>query len=262
MPETPVVLITGGSSGIGKATAAILAQRGCRIYEISRRNVQHNDGIVHLQADLTDFTSLQNAINQFHESCKRLDVLINNAGMGVAGSAECMNMENIRRQFEVNFFGAVRLSQLVLPDLRASRGRIINVSSAAAIFPTPYQSYYSASKAALLNWSRALNCELRQFGVQVATLCPGDIPTGFTAARIVDGDNIYGDSMAKAVTRMESDEQHGGSIETVVHAIENAVFAKKLPPVIIPGLQFKIYTMLANIMPASVVDFLVGKHFS
>lgn len=129
----------------------------------------------------------------------RIDILINNAGFGISGAVEFTQTEEAMRLFDVNFFGMVRMTEKVIPYMRENGGgRIVNISSVAAVVPIPFQTYYSASKAAISSYSMALANEVGRFGIRVSAIMPGDISTGFTDARkkITEGDDVYRGSVS------------------------------------------------------------------
>ena len=178
-----VVIITGGSSGIGLCTAAALRDRGCKVYELSRRDSEV-EGITHLRCDITDEEQIKAAVAQVLDENGRIDILINNAGFGISGAVEFTETSDAQRLFDVNFFGMVRMNRAILPLMREQgHGRIVNLSSVAAPVPIPFQTYYSAGKAAVNSYTMALSNEVKPFGITVAAVMPGDIKTGFTAAR-------------------------------------------------------------------------------
>ena len=259
------VLLSGGTSGIGRAAAELFVARGWRVYELSRRPEGTVAGAVHLKADVTDAAACAAAVERMLAAEGRIDVLVNNAGVGAAGAAEFLAAEG-RRDMEINFFGAATLTRLVLPAMRAQGGgRIINVSSAAAFFPTPFQSYYAASKAALLAWGRALSAEIRPFGVRLTTVCPGDAATGFTAARRMAAadDAAYGGRVAAAAARMAQDEQAGGvaAVRRIAAAIVQAASARRPRTLVVPGAAFAALAWLARALPAGLTDRLVARHY-
>ncbi len=179
---TKVVLITGASSGMGKSTANILHAQGYKVYGAARRTERMQDlaekgmGVVSL--DLTNDESIQAAVNEVLEKEGRIDVLINNAGYGSYGSVEEVPIEEAKRQFEVNIFGLARITQLVIPTMRAQKsGRIINISSMGGKIYTPMGAWYHATKFALEGWSDCLRLELKQFGIDVVVVEPGGIKT-------------------------------------------------------------------------------------
>ncbi len=173
-----VVLITGASSGIGEETVKRLMTAGYTVYAGARRLDRMQslaDAGAHLLAlDLTDDASMAAAVNTVMQETGRIDVLINNAGYGSYGALEDVPLEEARRQFEVNIFGLARLTQLVLPAMRAQRsGRIINVSSIGGKFGEPFGAWYHATKFALEGLSDSLRMELYPFGIDVVIIQPG-----------------------------------------------------------------------------------------
>ncbi|MEG1538186.1 MAG: SDR family oxidoreductase, partial [Clostridiales bacterium] len=215
-----VLLITGGSSGIGLATAQLFAEKGWQVFEFSRRGLAEA-GIIHIFADLRDEQSIKTAFQQFSELSNHLDLLINNAGFGISGPIEFTDLSTAKEQFEVNFFGAFCCIKEALPLLRKSKGQIINLSSVAAPFAIPFQAFYSASKSAINALTLALANEVATFGIKVSALMPGDAHTGFTAARHKNqnGLDLYGQSMEKAVNAMEQDELTGMTPQFVAKRI-------------------------------------------
>ncbi len=196
-----VCIITGGTSGIGLATARAMHDAGYRVYELSRREAG-TDCAVHIQADVTKEDTLRAAVDFVLAHEDHIDVVINNAGFGISGAVEFTDTADAIRQLDVNFFGMVRMNHVVLPILRKQGyGRIVNLSSVAGSIPIPFQTYYSASKAAINSYTMATANEVRPFGVQVCCVQPGDIRTGFTAARQKNpmGDDVYGGRIARSV---------------------------------------------------------------
>ena len=181
-PPTGPILITGCSSGIGHASALALHRAGRRVYATARRLDSIADlremGIRTVALDVTDEASMARAVDTVTDEAGPIAVLINNAGYGLYGPVEQVPMEEIRRQFETNFFGLVRLTQLVLPGMRAARaGRILNVSSMGGRITLPGGAFYHASKYAVEGLSDALRMELAQFGIDVVLIEPGPVRT-------------------------------------------------------------------------------------
>ena len=259
-----VCVITGGTSGIGKATAQALLKNGCTVYELSRRE-EGLEGTHHIRADVTDETQLARAVEQIVEKEGRIDVLINNAGFGISGAVEFTETKDAQHQFDVNFFGMVRMNHAVLPVMRKqSGGRIVNLSSVAGAIPIPFQTYYSASKAAINSYTMALANEVRPFGIEVCCVQPGDIRTGFTAARekLHAGDDIYGGRITRSVAGMEHDEQTGMAPETAGLFICRVALRKGVKPVNTIGFSYQFLCGLAKLMPAKLSNFLVGKLYA
>lgn len=156
MKHTQIILVTGASSGFGKVIATQLAAQGHTVYGSSRKAVSDNPDFKMLQLDITDPASVSNAISTILAEEGRIDVLVNNAGMGISGAIELTTEDEIQRQMNTNFIGAVRMCAAVLPSMReAGQGRIINISSIAGVLAVPYQAFYSASKFAIEGYSEA-----------------------------------------------------------------------------------------------------------
>ncbi|NEA32147.1 oxidoreductase [Streptomyces sp. SID13031] len=177
-----VVLVTGASSGMGKATAVRLLAEGYTVYAAARRVEQMRDleklGATVVAVDVTQEDDLVRLVEQVGD----VDVLVNNAGFGLYGAMEDTALADARYQFEVNLFGMARLTQLVLPGMRArGAGRIVNLSSMGGKIYTPLGSWYHASKHAVEGWSDCLRLELKQFGIDVVVIEPGIIATEFGA---------------------------------------------------------------------------------
>ena len=255
-----VCVITGGTSGIGKCTAQAMLEKGYTVYELSRR-AQGIEGLHHIVADVTDEQTLAAAINEILQREDHIDVVINNAGFGISGAVEFTKTEDAQHQLDVNFFGMVRMNRQVLPIMRKQGyGRIVNLSSVAGALAIPFQTSYSASKAASNSYTMALANEVKPFGIQVCCVQPGDIRTGFTAAREKNqmGDDIYGGRIARSVAGMERDEQTGMAPEKAGAFIAHVATRKGSKPVNTIGLQYQFFCFLAKVLPAKALNYLVG----
>ncbi len=254
-----IVLITGGSSGIGLKTSAALNQAGYKVYEISRRDVKH-PGIIHISGDITSDSSVQDAVNYVIEQEGHIDVLINNAGFGISGAIEFTDIASAQRQFDVNFFGLVRTCHAVIPYMRkAGKGRIINVSSVAGSIPIPFQTFYSASKASINSYTMAFANEVRPYGISVCAVMPGDIRTGFTAAREKEiiGDFEYGGRLLRSVEKMERDEKGGMEPEAIAKFIVRLIHKKSVKPLYSVRLDYRFFVMLSRFLPVRALNWLV-----
>ena len=259
----PVAIVTGGTSGIGLMTARALKQRGCRVYILSRRDAQI-DGMTHIRADVTDEAAARDAVAQIMQKEGRIDILINNAGFGISGAFETTESEAAHRLMEVNLFGMNNMIRAALPHMRAQKsGTIVNLSSVAAIFPIQFQAWYSISKAAVRALSMAVSNEVRPYGVQVCCVLPGDIKTGFTAAREKSdaGDTAYGGRISKSVARMERDEQNGIDPAIAGKFIANIALKKNPAPQYTIGAMYKAFALLYRILPGRLVRFILGKMY-
>jgi short-subunit dehydrogenase len=234
------VLITGCSTGIGRATAEHLARTGHLVYATARRAEAIADleaaGCRTLALDVTDERSMSDAVERVVAEQSAVGVLVNNAGYSQSGAVETVAMKDVRRQFETNVFGLTRMCQLVLPGMRAqSFGRIVNISSMGGNFTFPGGGVYHATKYAVEAISDALRFEVKNFGVDVVVVQPGFIRTGFsaTAAAEVRAENGPYAAFNAAVARSTMDVYErgliarlGGGPETVAKAIDRAITAR------------------------------------
>ena len=255
-----VAIVTGGTSGIGRATALALQEHGYTVYELSRRAEGMPD-ICHIVADITKEETLQAAVEQVLAVEGRLDLVVNNAGFGISGAIEFTDTQEAQWLFDTLFFGMVRMNRCVIPLMRQQgHGRIVNISSVAAPVPIPFQAYYSAGKAAINAYTMALANELRPFGVTVCAVMPGDIKTGFTAARhkIIDGDDIYQGRIGRSVQRMEHDEQTGMDPAKVGRYIA-AVASREGShhPLYATRIDYKFFVFLTKVLPARFLNWLI-----
>ena len=238
------VLITGCSTGIGRATAEHLADRGWNVYATARRPETIDDlegkGCKTLALDVNDEASMAGAVRAIEEAEGAVGVLVNNAGYSQSGAVEAVPMDEVRRQFETNVFGLVRMSQLVLPGMRRQGwGKIVNVSSMGGKLTFPGGGFYHGTKYAVEAISDALRFEVKGFGIDVAIIEPGLIRTSFgdTAAHGVGAAVSDGGPYAKfnaAVAKATEEIYEGGPLsklgggpETVARAIEKAISRRR-----------------------------------
>jgi NAD(P)-dependent dehydrogenase (short-subunit alcohol dehydrogenase family) len=180
----PVALVTGASSGIGKAAALALAQAGFEVVGTSRNTsgVTHRDGVTFLDLDVTSDEAVSTVVRRVIERFGRIDVLVNNAGTGAAGAAEESSVAQDQRVFDINVFGPIRMMKAVLPHMRAqASGRIINISSVFGLVPAPYMGAYAATKHAIEGYSESVDHEVREHGVRVLLVEPANTRTAFEA---------------------------------------------------------------------------------
>lgn len=258
--ENKIMIITGASSGIGKETAKILAEKGHTIYDFSRRDISLQN-INHIRVDVTNEENVQDAVKQVFEKEGRIDIVINCAGYGISGAVEFTETKDAQRQFDVNFFGTVNVNKAVIPYMRKlCGGRIVNISSVAAVAHIPFQTYYSASKAALESYTNALANEVRPFGISVTAIQPGDICTEFTDTRqkSFDGDDVYDGRISRSVSGMEKDEVKGMSPIKAAEYIAKISLQKNVKPVYAIGAQYKILSVLCKVFPCSFRNRVVG----
>ena len=253
-----VVILTGGTSGIGSAVVSQLREKGCRVYEFSRRASQDP---FHTSVDITDDGAVRAAVDAVAKKEGRVDILINNAGFGISGAMEFTDPADAHRLMEVNLFGMDNAIRAALPHMRQARsGRIVNISSVAGVFAIPFQAWYSISKAAVRSLTMALYNEVAPYGVQVTSVMPGDIKTGFTAARkkSAAGDAEYGGRISKSVAKMEKDEQTGMSPEDAAKTIVRVALQKRrVKPYYAIGFSYKLLVLLDSLLPCRLVRWLL-----
>ncbi len=261
------LVISGGSSGIGKATASLFAERGWRVFELSRHGAKESNvegKVIHVTCDVCDEASCRKAMEEVLKQTDHVDVVISNAGYGISGPVEFTTIEAAQHQMDVNFMGAVRFTQAVLPQLRAQRsGRIIYTSSVAAILAVPYQAFYSASKAAINAMALALANEVKSFGIQVSVMMPGDVSTGFTDARAKStaGEEVY-TGANKAITTMEHDERTGMSPRQMAELFYHIATCPNPRPQYVGGFSYRVLCFLERLLPKRFVNWIEFKVYS
>lgn len=255
-----IAIVTGGSGGIGRCTAAALQRTGCTVYELSRRE-KPAEGIVHLTADVTDEAQVRAAVDEVLRREGRIDILVNNAGFGISGAAELTDSRDAHAQLELNLYGMDNATKAVLPAMRKQgSGRIVCMSSIAGILPIPFQLWYSVSKAAINAYVLALQNEVRPFGITVCAVMPGDIASGFTDARKKSdaGDDIYAGRIERSVKVMEQDERGGMSPEYAGNYVAKVALREHSKPLVALGLSYKGAAVLAKLLPRRLSNWIVG----
>ena len=263
--EKKVVVVTGASSGIGLSTSEYFFKKGYVVYGLCRRKME-SDKINYLSCDVTDVEQIKKAIEQIIKKEKKIDVLINNAGFGISGSVENQKLEDIENQFKVNFFGAVNVTQQVLPIMRKQGyGKILNTSSVASVIPIPFQSFYSASKSSLDTWAKALRIEVKPFNIQVCNVLVGDTKTGFTSVRQktdFENEGVYAKTVEKSVAKMEHDEQNGKDPITVAKTYYKLAQKKKMPPIKVVGFTYRLLLFIKRFVSEKFMLWVVSKLYS
>lgn len=264
-----IALVTGASSGIGKATFDLLVQKGWTVYGTTRQmekgkiNPVNGGKIIYL--DVTDRQSIKDAVALIKNNENKLDALVNNAGYGIAGSVEDTSYEEMFSQFNTNFFGALQVINESIDMLRQSKGTIVNISSVAGVLSIPFQGMYSASKAAIEAASEALRMELKNDGIRVSMVQPGDTKTGFTASRLMtekSKNSRYADKLQASVARMEKDEQNGTSPNTTAKVVYRMMKMKNPPVKRAVGLSYKVLLFLKRFLPDRTVLWIIGKMYA
>lgn len=258
-----VAVITGSTSGIGRCCAEKFLREGFIVF-----GLQHSatvpDGVRAILVDVTDADAVSAAVAQVVREAGRIDVLVNNAGFGISGAVEFTELADARRQFDVNVFGMVAVTQAVLPYMRENRsGTVVNLSSVAGILSIPFQAFYSASKSAINALTLALANEVRPYGIRVCALMPGDVKTGFTQARKKDvrGEEAY-PALARSVRMMEHDEQTGMRPEVLAARVYRLATARSPKPLSSCGLSYRFFAVLQKLLPVRLCNRLVGKLYA
>ncbi len=251
--KAKVAVITGATSGIGLATAELLKEKGYTVYGIARKPYT-GDKFRCYSADICDFNAIDGIFEEIYEREGALDILINNAGMGIAGAMEDTSPKNAENIVAVNLTALCVLCGKVVRHMKKSGGKIINVSSVGGIMPLPYQAMYSATKAGVEVFSRAFASEVAQYGIKVCAVMPGDTKTGFTDARVCEGENAQA---KRAVNKMENDERNGKSPESAAKAIYMAVKRKNPPLRVSVGFLSKTEVFLSRFLSVKTVNRII-----
>ncbi len=258
-----VAIITGGNSGIGFAISKRLAKNGIKIYNISRSPDNKKEEFAGSYAcNVNDTENVAKIVEEIFKKEGKIDIFVNNAGFGTAGAIENSNRDNIYKLVDTNLSAVIALSSVVIPYLKKSKGNIINISSVGGVIPLPFQATYSATKAGVEIFSRALANEVKPFKIKVTAILPGDTKTEFTKNRIIENDENdekYRKTVEKSIKKMEKEEQTGKSPDTVAKVVVK-VLKKKNPPIRkTVGLTYKLIVFLSRILPTKLVNFIVKK---
>lgn len=257
--RSPVVLVTGVSSGIGREIASAFAEKGFEVFGTSRnpRTTQPVAGVELIPLDVADSASVAAAVSTVVQRAGRIDIVVNNAGAGVFGAAEETSVAQAQQLFETNFFGLVRLTREVLPYLRAQRsGRIINIGSVLGFLPSPYGSLYAASKHAVEGYSESLDHETREFGVRVSVVEPGYTNTSFDA-NATDADSPLADyaALREHVKQVITESLHTGDDPAVVARVVVKAATSRRPKLRYPaGPLARRLAFLKKVAPAGLMD--------
>ncbi|MBU2607314.1 MAG: oxidoreductase [Alphaproteobacteria bacterium] len=253
-----VALVTGASSGIGRATAISLQEAGYRVFGTSRRStVEGPAGVTMLTCDVTDDASVTTLVEQVLKEAGQIDLLINNAGIGIFGGAEESSLTQAKALFDVNVFGVFRMTKAVLPVMRRrGSGRIVNISSAQGFIPAPYFSLYAATKHAIEGYSQSLDHEVRTFGIRVVLVEPAYTRTAFEESLIPPDQmlEIYGAARAGMTTVIEKAMQQGDTPDTVAATVLKAA-TDATPKLQYPaGKQARQVSFLRRFVPSAAFD--------
>ena len=246
-----VVVITGASSGIGEELKNLFEKNGDIVVSMSRTETQEEN---HFVCDVSNEKQLIDTITKIGEKHKRIDLLINNAGFGMSGITELIDTKDICALTEVNYYGTLYVIRAALKYMNKG-SRIVNISSAMALFPVPFRAIYGSVKAAVLQLSFSLRMELKALGIDVVAICPGDIKTNFTKNRVKDfkTNERYGDRLKNATIKSDSREEKRIPCNTCAKIIYKHLKKKKSRPFYIIGNKYKFLYFLTRITPKSLL---------
>ena len=262
-----VVLITGGSSGIGKSVGEFLTDKGFVVFGTSRTPERYTDSKFQLVAlDVTDANSIKQAVETVIKTSGRLYILINNAGAGITGAIEEIPDAEIQRNFETNFFGPIRVIKAVLPQMRSQNsGLIINITSIAGYMGLPYRGIYSASKGALELLTEAFRMDIKDFNIQMTNVAPGDFATNIAAGRYhspVLDNSPYKTPYGNTLKLMDTHVDSGKDPQLMAKAIYDIINTKH------PKIHYKVgefmqkfSIVLKRILPDKVYEKMLQNHY-
>ncbi|MBY4592433.1 oxidoreductase [Rhizobium redzepovicii] len=257
-----IALVTGASSGIGLVTAQTLVKAGYRVYGTSRKQVAGKPGITMLVCDVTDKASVEAMIAEIMQQAGRIDLVVNNAGIGLLGGAEESSIDQAQRLFDVNLFGVARVVNAVLPIMRKQKsGRIINMSSILGLIPSPYNAFYASTKHAIEGYSESLDHEVRNFGIRVVLVQPGITKTSFeeNLTRVDQPLPVYDSERTRSEALMRKWMETGDAPQVVADMVVKAATAKKPKLRYSAGMQSRQVRSLRRFLPERLVDSLLRK---
>ncbi|MFA6860615.1 MAG: SDR family NAD(P)-dependent oxidoreductase [Clostridia bacterium] len=257
-----VIVVTGGSSGLGEEIAKRFIDDGNVVWILSR-----TEGETHFEnfiaCDVTDKEQVFSAFKKVYETSGSIDVMIANAGVGISGALELMDTDAAKKVFDVNFWGVLNCYQAVVPYMKKG-SKIINISSACALFALPYRAMYCASKSAVNVLTFGERMELSESGIQCCAVCPGDIKTPFTKNRIklFETNERYGDRIKKSAEFIDQRQDKRMPAQFVAQRIVNLASKKHLKPMVIISGLYKFLFFMQRIAPVRLFIYLTNKLFN
>lgn len=263
--QQKVILVTGGSTGLGNAFCWRLAEQGHTVVGTSRAPAFEPTTWELIQLDVMEDASVQRAVETVLERHGRIDVLINNAGVGIQGAAEDMDMDTGMRGFQTNFFGLHRMCRAVLPHMRErGSGMIINISSIVANYGIPYRGFYSTTKAAVDRYSETLRMELRPFGIHVVVVEPGGYRTNIGRSRLKPEriSLAYDDGYERSMRTLEQDEQLCRDPDECAEQVVRIVASNSPAHTYRPAQPIaRLSVLLKNLIPETLFERILWKHY-
>ncbi len=256
--NSKVAVITGGSSGIGLSISNALFAKGVRVYNISRKDCKEPCFAGDYNADVNEGDKIHSFLNEIEEKEGKIDIFINNAGFGIGGAVENASGENIYKQIDTNLSAVINLSRIAIKFLKKTNGNLINISSVGGVIPLPYQASYSATKAGVDVFSRALANEVKG-QVKVTVILPGDTKTGFTKARVIENNGEDSEKIQKSIKKFEMDEEKGKSPDTVAKCVIKVLNKKRPPLRKTVGAEYKLIVFLPRLVSCKLANAIVRK---
>jgi len=261
-----VIIVTGASTGLGETIANYLATKGHIVYGTSRSIEGQSKPFHTLNMDVTNTTSIENAVQRIITEQGRIDVWINNAGLGIASPIETLSIDDATRVFDTNVIGIIRCCQAVLPQMRAQRsGLLINISSIGSEVGLPYRGLYSASKAAVDRITEALRTELAPFGVQACVIQPGGVRTDINKNRIrvdLPKGNVYKESFETTYRLIDESVANGLEPDVFAALVEQILAEKQVKRIYRLGKPMeKLSVLLKRLLPATTFDNMIKRHY-
>lgn len=253
--ERRTIVITGASSGIGKGLKEVFEKKGDHVIDISRNGHDY-------KCDVGDDKKLKEVFDDIYLNHGEIDILITCAGYGISGAVELLPEEATKKQFDVNFFGTANACKYAIPMMK-KQSKIIIISSATALFPVPFKTYYCASKAAVSSFAQGLKMELSKTGIQVTSICPGDIKTNFSQNRDkrYDTNERYGKSVEYSTKPTDKTEKRRMSLDYAVKKMVKIIEKKKFKPQYIVGRQYHIFYAFKRLTTTNFLNNCITKIF-
>ncbi len=260
-----VILVTGSSSGIGNAIAEYLGKKGHRVYGASRSSVEAKH-FTSVKMDVTNAEEIENVVSKIFISEGKIDAVVNNAGLGVAGPFETSDIDEVRKAMETNFYGTINVCQEVLPFMRKQKdGYIINISSIGSVMGLPFRGFYSASKASVDIMTEALRMEVMGFGIKVCLVHPGDVATAINDHRLVavkENDDAYGATFQRIYKEINEDVKKGVKPEKFGPVIDKIIHSKKVNRNYYVGhFTQKLSVRLKKLLPDFLFEMLIMSYY-
>ena len=258
--EKRVVVITGASSGIGLELAKLYLEQGDEVICVSRTNKENAQNFY--KCDIGLESEVKDTFDKIARDYKKIDLLINNAGFGLSGVLELTPTSDIKKLFDVNFFGAFYAYKYALKYM-PKNSKIINISSVCAFFPLPYRGVYCASKSALNSLFFSARMECKNLGIQITNICPGDTKTNFTKNRvkILSTNERYEERIKNATLSLDNREDKRMSATSVAKKIYKIGEKKKLPSYKIIGFKYKLLLFFMRFLPFNALLYFTEKYF-